>query len=205
MKVYSAAARGHERGGFYPNRGMQWYYSKNASQFGPVPVEELRAKVAAGEVGPSDLVWKDGMPDWTPAGSVPELGTRPPLVSSGYDTKGYDRSPAAPAASPYETPVTRDVPPMAYPMSAPTSGLAIASLVCGIMGMVTCLFLPGLPAVVCGHLALGRIAASGGRLGGRGMAIAGLVTGYLSLLVLVGFVVLMAFGIMASDPVLTTP
>ena len=43
---------------------------------------------------------------------------------------------------------------------APTSGLAIASLVCGIMGLVTCLFLPGIPAVICGHMALSRMASA---------------------------------------------
>ncbi|KPJ73795.1 MAG: hypothetical protein AMS14_06340 [Planctomycetes bacterium DG_20] len=36
----------------------------------------------------------------------------------------------------------------------------------------------GAGAAVCGHLALGQIRKSGGRDRGRGMAIAGLATGY---------------------------
>jgi hypothetical protein len=39
----------------------------------------------------------------------------------------------------------------------------------------------GVPAIVCGHIARGRIARAGGTLGGRGQATTGLVLGYLSL------------------------
>jgi len=56
------------------------------------------------------------------------------------------------------------------------SGLAIASLVLGILS-----FLGGItaiPAVVCGHLSLSCIKKAAGTIGGRGMAIAGLVLGY---------------------------
>jgi hypothetical protein len=38
-----------------------------------------------------------------------------------------------------------------------------------------------IPAVICGHLALGRIQRSGGSLGGRGLALAGLITGYVGI------------------------
>jgi type IV pilus assembly protein PilA len=59
-----------------------------------------------------------------------------------------------------------------------TSGLAIASLIFGILF----LFFP-LPvlAVVFGHISLSQIKKSAGRLGGRGMAIAGLVLGYMGI------------------------
>ncbi len=59
-----------------------------------------------------------------------------------------------------------------------TSGKAIGSLVCGILFF----FLPAaIAAVVMGHLSLSDIKRSAGRLGGKGMAIAGLVLGYLGL------------------------
>jgi hypothetical protein len=38
-----------------------------------------------------------------------------------------------------------------------------------------------IPAVICGHLALRRIQRSGGSLGGRGLALAGLITGYVGI------------------------
>ncbi len=52
---------------------MQWYYSKNATQLGPVPLDELRAKLASGEVLGTDLVWREGMLDWRPASTMFEL------------------------------------------------------------------------------------------------------------------------------------
>jgi hypothetical protein len=38
-----------------------------------------------------------------------------------------------------------------------------------------------IPAIIFGHVALGQIGQPGARTGGRGMAIAGLVLGYLGL------------------------
>jgi len=40
-----------------------------------------------------------------------------------------------------------------------------------------------LPAIICGHIGLSRIKKSGGTLGGRGFAIAGLALGYSNLVV----------------------
>jgi type IV pilus assembly protein PilA len=64
------------------------------------------------------------------------------------------------------------------PGNPETSGKAIASLVCGILFFF---FPSAIVAVVMGHLSLSDIRQSAGRLGGRGMAIAGLVLGYLGL------------------------
>lgn len=77
--------------------------------------------------------------------------------------------------------VALGVPSQSFPGSEGTSGKAIASLVCGILFF----FLPSaIVAVVMGHLSLSDIKRSAGRLGGRGMAMAGLVLGYLGLSVL---------------------
>lgn len=58
-----------------------------------------------------------------------------------------------------------------------TSTLAVWSLVLGILGFVT-LGLTSIPAVICGHIARGKIRRSGGFRTGGGLAVAGLVTGY---------------------------
>ena len=65
-----------------------------------------------------------------------------------------------------------------------TCGTAIASLVLGCLGFVTC-GLTGIPAVICGHIAQSQIGKSAGRLTGGGMALAGLITGYLTCVLLV--------------------
>jgi hypothetical protein len=64
--------------------------------------------------------------------------------------------------------------------SAPkTSGLAIWSLVLGILSLFCFSIVAAIPGVICGHMALSRINRSGGATSGQGLAIAGLVTGYL--------------------------
>lgn len=68
-----------------------------------------------------------------------------------------------------------------YAAGAPpkTSGLAITSLILGILGFCS-LGVTGIGGVICGHIALSQIKKSQGRETGGGMAIAGLITGYLS-------------------------
>ena len=55
-----------------------------------------------------------------------------------------------------------------------TSGLAIASLVLGILSPITC-FITAIPAIVLGIVALVKVSKSAGRLKGNGLAIAGIV------------------------------
>lgn len=57
-----------------------------------------------------------------------------------------------------------------------TSGLAVASLILGVLSLCLCL-LTGVPAVICGGISLSQINASKGRLGGTGLAVAGLLLG----------------------------
>jgi len=60
------------------------------------------------------------------------------------------------------------------------SGLAIASLILGILGIAVCLGpLTGVPAVICGHLAQSKIKRAGRH--SSGMVVAGLITGYISI------------------------
>lgn len=55
----------------------QWYYAQNSQQFGPMPLEQLRTMFSTGALRPSDLVWSEGLPAWTPAGQVPALQPAP--------------------------------------------------------------------------------------------------------------------------------
>jgi prepilin-type processing-associated H-X9-DG protein len=75
-------------------------------------------------------------------------------------------------------------PPLPAGASAPrTSGLAIASLVLGILSLFLMIF-TSIPAIICGIAALIRISNSRGRLTGKGLAISGIVVGVLFTLVL---------------------
>jgi type IV pilus assembly protein PilA len=74
------------------------------------------------------------------------------------------------------------------PSVAPkTSGMAIASLVCGIVNI----FPAFIVAIVLGHISLSQIRKSAGRLKGEGLAIAGLVLGYLGI-VAIPFILIVA-------------
>lgn len=183
----------HEAGAVGRVGVMQWYYSKNSTQLGPVSDDELRAKLTSGEVTGKDLVWRDGMPDWQAAAAVEEL--RGALVR---DPLAPPMLPAGGVSSPYAPPVAAPQAVGGMPVAVPTSGLAVASLVCGIMSLVTCMFLPGIPAVICGHMALKHLSRTGVRMAGRGMAVAGLVMGYFSIAVLAGFVLVFVMSAVRS-------
>jgi hypothetical protein len=64
--------------------------------------------------------------------------------------------------------------PQGIPTQPKTSGMAIASLVCGILAL--CLGLPGLLGLIFGIIAIRKINGSGGTIGGKGLAIGGMVT-----------------------------
>ncbi|MGN9778049.1 DUF4190 domain-containing protein [Micromonospora sp. H33] len=99
----------------------------------------------------------------------------------------YPPLPAGPGQYPPATP-QQVRPPL-------TSGLATASLVLGIFGALGgwCLFgLPCVLAVILGHLAL-RETRDGTR-SGHGMAVAGLVLGYVFVGPMIAFTVMAFFG-----------
>jgi competence protein ComGC len=90
-----------------------------------------------------------------------------------------------------------EIPPVPpAPQSPKSSPLAIWSLVLGILSLTLCSLFAGIPAVICGHMASGRIKRSGGLLTGQGLALAGLITGYVSVgLALLVVPMLMAIAI----------
>ena len=69
-----------------------------------------------------------------------------------------------------------------------TDGFAITSMVLGILAVLSCYFgiILGTIAVIFGHVSLSKMKKNPG-LQGKGMAIAGLVCGYVGILVTIGF------------------
>jgi hypothetical protein len=57
----------------------------------------------------------------------------------------------------------------------------VVSLVCGILSVSILPVIPSIPAIVCGHLSSAQIRDSRGKIGGRGFALTGLITGYAGL------------------------
>lgn len=113
----------------------------------------------------------------SPWGQPPQQGggwatPPPPPASYGYQSGPY-------AAPGYYGPPAKS-----------TNGLAIASLICSLAGLLTCLSAP--VGIVLGHIALSQIKREGSN--GRGLAIGGLVIGYLLTLAIVGFVIFAIIG-----------
>jgi len=79
-------------------------------------------------------------------------------------------------------PSENNAPPPPLPSAPKTPGLAIASLVLGIISLMggAILLLPTILAIVFGHISHSRIKKDP-TLGGSGIALAGLITGYVSI------------------------
>lgn len=83
-----------------------------------------------------------------------------------------------------------------YPGYQPTSGLAIASMISGIAGFVMFPVIGSILAVVFGHVARREILQTGRP--GNGMALAGLILGYIGIGFLVAIIALVVLGSIAS-------
>ena len=126
-----------------------------------------RALAACGEINPSTQVWTKGMPNWIAAHQIPELGL-------GASPAPSSNAPAGPSLdSGRQAPL---LPSVHQPSR--TSGLAIASLVLGILWLCG---VGSLLATIFGAVALSQISRSRGQIEGKGLAVAGLVLGIIGL------------------------
>ncbi|MEU8195945.1 DUF4190 domain-containing protein [Microbispora amethystogenes] len=97
-------------------------------------------------------------------GHPPGAGGVPPVSGYGH---GYGNGYGYPPPPP----------PYGYqqPHGPRTNGMAVASLVLGVLGLLFC-GVPGIAGVICGHVALNQTRRTGEQ--GRGLAIAGLILSY---------------------------
>ena len=122
----------------------------------------------------------------------------PPLAGERFQGQGSRPGQNAAQQGRPQPGYPQPYPPQGYQVQAqpPSGALAIVSLVAGIIGILSggMFLIPEIAAIVCGHLALRREPQM------RGIAIAGLVMGYLGL----AFIVLVAafFIIVFSSPFL---
>ncbi len=62
---------------------MDWYYSAGREQRGPVSEADFARMIAAGEIAPDALAWRDGMGDWAKVGSLGIAGMPVACVECG--------------------------------------------------------------------------------------------------------------------------
>ena len=121
------------------------------------------------------------VPPPRPAGEGGAGAPPPPPPTSGPAQPGY----------PYSYPYPGY--PPAYPPGPPTNTNAIIALVLGIIAVSGC-GLAGIPALVLGYKSRREVRESGGQQQGDGLALAGIVLGWIGsilMLAMVGFFVAM--------------
>jgi len=128
----------------------------DGKEYGPISTDQLRQWVKEGRINAQTKVRPDGVEEWQLLGTFPEFSAEfPPSIA----------------------------PTTAGEIPCKTSALAITSLVLGILGLFSC----GITAffgLISGIIALVKIKNSQGRLAGSGLAIAGIVTSGIFLLMI---------------------
>jgi len=71
-----------------------WYFAQAGQQQGPISDEQIKRMVQDGSLGKEDLVWREGMASWQPAGEVPGLQ----FPASTFTPAPFSPPPPAPAA-----------------------------------------------------------------------------------------------------------
>jgi len=162
------------------------YIVRGTEQAGPFTEADIRAQLASGALTGDSMVWWEGLPEWTPISKTP-LGAGPAI------TPPFVGAPPVPPARPVAPMPGQFTPAPAVTSTATTSTLAVASLVCGLLGLL-CGF-ASIGAVVTGHLARGEIKRNP-HLSGKGLALTGLILGYfvIALIVVVLAIYLVAFS-----------
>ncbi len=61
---------------------MPWYYALGNRQAGPVDDDEFQRLCETGIIGRDTLLWREGMANWQPLHSIPELLPPPPLQTT---------------------------------------------------------------------------------------------------------------------------
>ncbi|WP_144672201.1 DUF4190 domain-containing protein [Arthrobacter sp. U41] len=135
--------------------------------------------------------YREAAPDYNQ--QADPYGTPSPYAQQPYAQQSYGGQPqyGQPQYGQPGTPFNAYGQPAYYGLPPEPKGLSIASLCCGIATFVGLGFflLPQLAAVILGHMALKREPA------GKGMAIAGLVMGYVGIALTVLIFVLIAVGL----------
>jgi type II secretory pathway pseudopilin PulG len=139
----------------------------DGKQYGPITAETLRQWINEGRANRNTQVRPEGAEQWQALASVPEFA---PLFAA--PAPGLN---AAVGGAPIGPP--------------PNSGMAVTSLVLGISGFC-CPVITAIPGLILGFMAMNKIKASGGRIGGHGLALAGTIVSGVALvfsLVLIAF------------------
>lgn len=133
----------------------------------------------------------DQPPNYGIPQTPPQYGYPPPQQQGGY-----------------QIPLQPGMPGPLY-LEPPNSAMAVASMVLGIVGFVALPLIGSILALIFGYMARNEIRNSQGRVGGQGMATAGIVMGYIGIAlgVVIAIFVIGIIAVVATQlpQYLTTP
>ena len=140
----------------------QWHCVVSGQQYGPLSEDVLQKWAREGRIGAGDMVWTEGMEQWVPLQSVPEL-------AAAADSRWRGPMPGQLSASPEST----------------GRGMAVAGMILGIVGLsLFCALAAAVPcgilACVFGGMAIKKYRVSGGN---RRKAMAGIICGAIAIAV----------------------
>jgi len=140
---------------------MYKFQASDGNVYGPVSAEQLKQWIAEGRCDGASKIQAEGSEEWRTLAEFPEFADsiRRPVTS------------------------TRPMPSRSSGIPPKTSGLAIASLILGILG-IFCGGITAIVGLVLGIVAIVTINKSDGQLRGSGLAIAGTVVSAIVLLIL---------------------
>lgn len=145
-----------------PDETLVWYYYSGDEQCGPVPGTELAYMLEHGQLLGNDLVWREGLDDWLSVEQIPELAWQ---LKSHEQFDPIDVSDAN---------RSRKVDLETDGYATTSFNLAIVFLLLGFFPFIG--ILSAIPITI-GILSLRRISRSAGSLGGKGLAIAAISIG----------------------------
>ncbi len=156
---------------------FDWYYIGHYGQLGPLSHDQIEELVRDGVIERQTYVWREGMPNWLPAGEVldlqrsfisntisspPPIPTAPP-VSQPPSRPSIPSAPYAPPPAPTFTPNAQPMQPImpSYnfapaPMYSPTAFLPVSDrsrVLAGVLNIV----LPGVGRMYLGYVAQGVV------------------------------------------------
>ena len=154
----------------------------------------------------------EGVPQQSDPGyGWPQPQSSPPSQAGSFQQPSSYPQPAAYQPGTYSPPGYQppgSYPPAAYMQGVPvqpgagysgqrTNSLAVAALVCGIVQFIGFWLLGTIPAIVLGHMARNQIRQRGEQ--GAGLALAGLILGYVGLALTVIFIIIV-IAVAANSP-----
>jgi hypothetical protein len=155
----------------------EYFLQIDNQQAGPFTLQQIGAMVGDRSVPVTTLFWKEGQADWEP---LTQLGFEPPRMPPA--PRGGSGPPPLPAGAP--PPLRNQSQSRPVPPSQPE--ISRHAILCLILGLASFVFslITAIPAVIYGHISLNEIRESRGSLTGRGLAITGMVVGYVCLCVI---------------------